>query len=552
MKSKQIKVAETEKPKIVERDSKSDNSSKGIFEVGTVVKKTTDLLHSENVVATTSVPFCNQQSKLAQKIIKNRSLPLLLGVMIAVTFAGHAYIETQTNEENLQRHRASAELMDYAQKPEQAYLMWHEAILDAKKLNFKEKLTADMYAKAASSESRYVELIWQKHPVSKNSPEELERVKSIVRNCRQQQKDDLKAALKIYKQIPDTTAEQFVTLEKLEWRLGDDISEMLPGETLNRFIPVRKTSEQNGAEKDLKQGLSDLKSSQSDLGLAAFQRYLRKTRNSFDLTDPIMIKVSKTNRKDYKTLQLLVPIIHELIYYNQGDVIALRNQYECLDYLLSSFMNPKNFNDRLNAAEASQTTHGVIIEYQRCLGIKNDESVRSKLIAKIVEARKDELTNEEKAEIAEYTDCLLKLKALTLEAFGNKHRSTYAAYQALGVIYAKAGDFAQAELFLDPNKSKVTSDEYDQADLAYELGSVYAAEGKFELALASYRRGQALDHKPDAIPRYGIWQEIARINLMAGHIKESDKAMKEADKESSGRGPALTGSGVDTLLMEQQ
>ncbi|HEY9730782.1 MAG TPA: hypothetical protein V6C89_02650 [Drouetiella sp.] len=558
MKKVQLRFANKEKLKVIEpvpcpgiETSAAPSVDNAITESVDTTKTTLERVDSSDKEC--AATNRKSRSKLAQEIVIHKSFPLIMGIVIASTLAGRAYFEMTRNEDNLQKHRAAAELLDYAQKPETACLMWHKAIEDAKNLNFKEKLTADMYAKAARSERQYTRDVWEKFPVLRSERAEVQRTRAIVKAYYQKEEDDLKAALKLYERIPDTRAEQLIALEHLQQRLENKLKEIPPGLNYTAaFTPRNKQGDfffedPTSSNKDLIQGLKDLLSSKSDSGLASFQRYLRQERDSRQLHASVLDKVYATKKNDYKTLQLLIPIVHELIYYNQ-DIYTLRDEYECLDYILSSFMNPTNFNDRLNLAESSKTTHGQIIEYMRCLGIQNDENIRSKLIAKIVEARKTDLTAEEQTKIADYVDCVKKTRTISLEAFGKGHRTTQVATEILGFEEAVKGNFAEAEALLNPIQSQLTSDNFDEATTIYDIAEVYASQGKFDLALATYKRGQKLDQQ--RMPRDGIWQAIARINLVAGHIEEADKAIAQLNNESTLYGSSLSGSGVDSLLIE--
>ncbi len=498
-----------------------------------------------------------QSPSLLLILSQNKQLPFLLGLFLALVIGALLYSEEKQKEELLQNHKATAALLDYGQKPEQGGLIWHQAIDDAKKLNNKEKLIADMYVRAAADEATAATRVDDKYIGKSEVPSDAE-IDRIRKSLFGQQELDLKAALKIYKQIPDTKAEQLSALEDLASILRDKMNK-LDQSRGPRYSPDSKAV----AAKLLESGLSELKSSQPDLGFSTFHRYLELTKNSRQMRTPFFKMVDSTKPGDTQTIARLIPIMLDVTYYSNDSVDDLKFEHTWLDWALSQAVHPKTFEDKVNFADHSQSINGAIIGYLKCLSAKDDVNVRTKLIAVLKLARKADFKTDNPTE--EYIDCLEKIRKLDMEAFGENAIRTRLSTQALGIAYGANCNFEAAEVCLKSIKPNLKLDTGPQLNVAYNLADIYAREGKFDLALAEYSQGQkyekelhqakfgSLQDDQDMMrfhQKYGIWARIATVYIAAGRYKEAIPSMQQANAEVAPDCFSGSGSSGGSFIME--
>ncbi|RTL38510.1 MAG: hypothetical protein EKK48_21630 [Candidatus Melainabacteria bacterium] len=486
---------------------------------------------------------------LASDIVRVRSIPVALGLLTAMSIGANSYSQLKSTEDALQIHRDSAELFDYSHQDAEASKMWHRAITDSMKLNYREKLTGDMYVRAAKSERHAAVAVSYGQTMWKIPPGAEAKSKTEEQFYKSQQEADLKSALKIYSRIPDTRAEQLVVLNDLHIILGQKVAQancyLSDG---SAYAGENKDPQERQPDRDLQEGLAKLESGKEDLGLACFQRYLSRTHDSIKLANPVIKQIQATSKHDYRRVQLLIPLIHEVIYYCQN-IQDLRWEFEWLNFLLASLMDPDDYHDRLNLADSTNTVHGAIIEYSRCLGLKEDKVVSAKLLGKLQEARNTDLSPQQQSDITNYIDCLTRLQKLRIDAFGANDHGTQDTTKELGIASGLSGDFENAEHFLSSLTTGAAIE--GPSDARLSLADLYTNEGKFNLALSLYDQVfQELKKEQHASVRFLRWR-IARANLLAGRMKPAIQAINDANNEST---PDLFGSSrsnVDpSLLME--
>ncbi len=510
------------------------------------------LPHSPGIESKTSQE--TTKSSAVMRLLYSRTIPLTLGAMLAATVALHQLSETKHTENALQQNREAAELHDYANEPGLASRFWHRAIVDAKRLNSRERLVADMYLRASKSERNAAARIWEQFKPS----ERVKRRHNADLMSQQQAylleaQNDLQAAEKIYYKIPDTKAERLVTLNDLH-DLLDDLEDKRGPYLMDEPQPRLDESPREVQDHDLNSGLKQLDESKSDLGLAAFQRYLRRSHEpSGELTERVIEKIDKTARTDYKTLQLLVPILHELIYYAADDTEAddLHLKFDWLNYTLSAYMDPSNYHDRLNLADSTKTLHGAIIEYSRCLGLKNDPAVRAKLLVKKMEAYRADMSGLQRKQVVAHIDCLKKLLALKEETMGDNEISADYFKICLGEAYAHNQDFTKAEQCIQSVKAG-PNDVCGGYERNLKLAQIYEQTGLFDRALTEYKYVHVDEKSTRQVPEWELYYKIARTNLLAGRFKAADDAIKIArDKTPSMYGRSSGSPDDRTLMMDQ-
>jgi len=485
---------------------------------------------------------------LASDIVRVKSIPVVLGLLTAVSIGANSYSQLKRTEHALQIHRDSAELFDFSHQDAESSKMWHRAIDDSMKLNYREKLTGDMYVRAAKSERHAALAVFDGQTIRKISPNAEAKLKAEEHYYKLQQEADLKSALKIYSRIPDTRAEQLVVLNDLRLILEQKVDQanwyLSDG---SAYVAENKDEQEQQPDPDLKEGLAQLETGKQDLGLACFQRYLSRTHDSIKLANPVIKQIQATNKHDYRRVQLLIPLMHEVIYYCQN-IQDLRWEFEWLNFALASLMDPDDYNDRLNLADSTNTLHGAIIEYSRCLGLKEDKVVSAKLLGKLQEARKTDLSPQQQSHITDYIDCLTRLQKLRIDAFGADEYGTKVITKELGIASGLSGDFENAQQFLS---SLTTGTEIeDHFDARLSLADLYTKEGKFNLALYLY--DQVLQKLKNEHLSVGFlrWR-IARANLLAGRLKPAIQAINDANNESTPDMFSSSRSNVDpSLLME--
>lgn len=488
-------------------------------------------------------------ARLATDIIRVKSIPVALGLLTAISIGANSYSQLKRTEDALQLHRDSAELFDYSHQDANASKMWHQAINDSTRLNYREKLTADLYVRAAKSEQRAAIAVAYGQTRWKNLPGSEAKLNTEEQSYKSQQEADLKSALRIYSRIPDTKAEQLVVLNDLRLILGQhvDQADWYLNDGSAYVAENRQQQMADTEDPDLEEGLAKLDKGQQDLGLSCFQRYLSRTHDSIRLANPVIKQIIATNKHDYKKQQLLIPVMHEVIYYCQN-IQDLRCEFEWLNFVLSSLMDPDDYHDRLNLADSTRTIHGAIVEYLRCLGLKEDKIVRAKLIAKLLEAKRTDLNPQQQSNIDDYLDCLRRIQKLRTDAFGPNDLSTQYTTKDLGVTSGINCDFENAEHLLS---SLTTSAAINGPfDARLSLADLYTKEGKFNLALSTYNQVFQKVKKEHLSTQF-MWWRIARTNLLAGRLKPAIEAINHANNESTPDRFGSCQSSVDSsLLME--
>lgn len=497
-----------------------------------------------NVVAATAVTnapveervsaLSNPNSSFAVKLAHNKLIAPALGIVAALVVSAYLFIQTQQAENSLAQHKAGAELQDYAENHEAASKLWHQAIDDAKRLNFKERLTADLYLQAARSE---INSFYDSNLQLKSPPLDLCRAAS-----------DSKYALRIFRHIPDTRAEQIAASGDLSVALNKLITQGSPYIASAPHYD-EDNHEANGDDKDLKAGLFELETSMPDLGRAAITKYLRRTHDVHDITMRIAGKIATTKEDDSKTLLQLIFLVCEVIYYNDTDTDGLRYQFEMLEHLYSLYSRSSGFRI-LKLQDPSTPAHCAIIEYTRRLGEVDDESIRAKLMIRKAEAYKTDLTLAQQNDVNEDIDCLEKLIALKVEVFGRERAEIFSELKSLGIAYGIKNDFKNAErCFKQIESSAPTPYENAQAQLC--LADMHSQQGRFDVALKEYR--ELLTRKGSGIQSFKNWFWIAKTNFIAGRFKEGKAALKKGFDEYpkfGSTGFIYGGGGEIDLLME--
>jgi tetratricopeptide (TPR) repeat protein len=218
-----------------------------------------------------------------------------------------------------------------------------------------------------------------------------------------------------------------------------------------------------------------------------------------------------------------------------------------LDWALrTQCANPSSFKDRLQAGDLAlfdHDYHGAIVEYLRCLGLKNDQSVRDKLIKCQQLARKADFGSSEPW--SEYKIVLEKALKIKQQAFGKNHHQVQIALFELGIANRITNNLTEAEHLLKSIKLGKNDTYPDPADVAYALGDVYSKEGKCDEAVEQYRAGLALETREEIIsPSIYVQDRIANAYICAGRFKD---AIRPVQRASIHRAPELTGSTSGTI-----
>jgi tetratricopeptide (TPR) repeat protein len=238
----------------------------------------------------------------------------------------------------------------------------------------------------------------------------------------------------------------------------------------------------------------------------------------------------------------LIPLYHEVIYYSHSEPAYFKFDQQMLDWAMTwQSTDPSNFKDRLNAGDLAffdHDYHGAIVEYLRCLGLKNDQRVRDKLINSLQLARKADFGPVEP--LSEYIILLEKSLKLNQQAFGKNHHRVHSALFDLGIANWSTNHLKEAEYELRSIKLDKNDVSPSPSDVAYALADVYAKEGKCDEAVAQYRASLALESEYERrLPPKGVRDRIAYAYICAGRFRESMQTVKQSPIEQA---PSLTGS----------
>lgn len=514
---------------IVHDDTNRDSSTSDV-DVRLHVVATADARNAHADKRACATP--NQSSSFAVKLAHNKLIAPILGMTAAIAVSAYLFVQTQQAESILEQHKAAAELQDYASKAEAASKLWHQAIDDAQRLNFREKVKADLYLRAARAE---INSAFDRDSLTTRPRSDLLRAAESDSSC----------ALRIFRHIPDTRAEQIVASGDLINALNELIKQGSPYVARDPAA-VTQNDNTDSDDKDLKARLFELETSMPNLGRAALTSYLRRTHNVHDLTMRIAEKIATTKEDDSKTLLQLIFLLCEVIYYNDNDNDGLRYQFEMLDHLYALYSSSPGFRT-LNLDDHSTPTHCAIIEYTRRLGEVNDESIRSKLMIKRAEAYKTDLTLAQQNDVNEDIDCLEKLIALKVAVFGSEHADICSDLKNLGIAYGIKDDFRNAERCFKQIESSQPAP-YRNSEAQICLAEMHSQQGRFDSALKGY--SELLTRKNSGIPPYEIWFRIAKTNFIAGRFKEGKVALKKGFDTYPNFGCTAYGckGGVDLLL----
>jgi tetratricopeptide (TPR) repeat protein len=492
----------------------------------------------------------NEKSRVLRALYywlsQSKSISLLLGLIIAIAATFVVITDRSGKEQVFRKYINDAELQEYDGRYDRAALLWHAAIQLGTALGDKAKLVADLHVRAAMAEA---ETSGQDIATEQNNFQD-NKIKQSTYDHRDyevgEQMKDLRIALSLYEKIPNTIAEQIAALDKLTRLIAREHWEVLNNDCHTpNFVVSSNKKETNAALNSLNRGLGELKKKRPGLGISDFRKYLHETLYSDDIAHELYLFTHKKPLAD-SVVSDLIPLYHEVIYYNQTEPAFFRFDQQVLDWLMRwQSTNPSNFKDRLNAGDLAffdHDYHGATVEYLRCLGLKNDQRVRDKLINALQLARKADFGSVEP--LSEYIVLLEKSLKLNQHSFGRNHNRVQSALFELGIAHWLTNHLTEAEselrsIELDKNdKHDVVSP--SPSDVAYALADVYAKEGKCDEAVARYHAGLALESEYEKrIPTKHISERIANAYICAGRFRESMQTVKRSPLKEY---PSLTGS----------
>ncbi|CAN5335221.1 hypothetical protein BH10CYA1_BH10CYA1_15760 [soil metagenome] len=484
-----------------------------------------------------SVPTLSEQTKAksdfaarTQEFLftKGKRISLLLSVCIAV-IAGFVINSDRTeNERQFRKYISEAELLEYDQQFEHASEAWHNAIKMATKLGDKPRFVADLHLKAASEIGCAINM---------------SQISSIEQSfkVRNQQVLDLRTALSLYERIPHTTAEQLDTIDRLfeiasVWRHPE--------------MPSTDSSKTGSALSLVDIGNRMLKLNSPDKALDSYRQYVFKAKDSQAVSDQAITYAHSLGhdqrdivKRNFEVNNYAIPLFQEIIYYSHANSSQLIYLHQWLDYLYGiTGRNPMDFDSRLRVADqayAKHDYHGAIVEYLHCLGQKNDQTVRDKLIKSMQLSRAAEIPtggDPEQIKVGDqlFIALLVKERDLKQRAFGNHSKTVLNGNIELSEEYALTGQFENAELLLKPLVNEVFAEDswagsgtlepggayttelhrirklHCPAPLA--LADIYAKEGKFDEAMTMYHIGQKYQNEQD----HAVWDRIVDAYIKAG------------------------------------
>ncbi len=470
-------------------------------------------------------------------ISHGRKTLLLLGLVIAVTATALIVHDRSEKERLFRQCIQNAELHEYDGFYDRAVLAWEQAINAGTKLGNKSTRIADLHVNAAGAAS-CVDI--QSGALARNhsGDKKIERLNcDRLKAARVQRRKHLLAALALYEKSDNSAADQISTLDGL-LRDQMELKEQhyfLCSPTF--VVPIRDRLDPQTGELEamVKQGTNDLKCQRPGLGVTAFRKYLHQTMWSNGL-QPVVDSFIHANSIDRTRFSDLISIYHEILYYtqifNRTDATHFKLGQESLDAILNSHgYNPNSFSDRLRMADISLSLgdyHGAILEYLRCLGIRNDEKVRDKLYIALRKTRQVDYGDTDP--LAENIALLKKKLKLEVQTFGRDSNRGQACLFNLGIANGIANNLAEAEVQLESIKH-IRSDVDWLRAVHYALAEVYSKQGKCDEAVAKYRAGLAL-HPKDL--EYAS-ERIANAYICAGRYQEATQVINQMPKEEDRR-----------------
>ncbi len=231
-------------------------------------------------------------------------------------------------------------------------------------------------------------------------------------------------------------------------------------------------------------------------------------------------------------------LIHDLVFYSDyryfytaEEVKDLLRLQTLLDRSIAKTgRDPHDLKTRKDLAEQAFATgqyRTATVEYQRCLGMKDDPAIREKLqdcYRHLHPPAKD---------IAETFALLSDLKKIHVATLGAKNRRVAETIRSLGKAYIAAGDFVKAEdcrkEFLarmradGPNFYSGCATDQAKTEAYSELFELYLIEGNFTAAKDLYT--QASKDFGHQFPEVQTMHDYGDICFKAGWIKEAEKLL---------------------------
>ncbi len=418
-------------------------------------------------------------------ISQGRTVSLFLGVVIAVVALLVIVHDRNAKAQLLQKYMDEAELLEYDEQHERASVVWHKAIDLMAALGEKGKRLADVHVRAAHEEGKAAELIYgilfMSHTVDKSELERLGKKKSALES---QEINDLRAASSLYESVPSTAAEQISTLSGLIPLIEAKFPEFSNSLSDSpHFVALINSAPSAEATESLARADNELEAKKLDLAIVNYRKYIHDTRDSAAVRNSVF-EFARTYPHDATVRRSLIPISHEIIYYDHTDPRVLQYEHDWLNSLIyRTGKDPASYKDRLSLADEAFSQHdypGAIVEYMLCLGMHDDSKVRDKLIESIQLVDSVDIKNTDI--ILEYLQLNTKLKNLDERAFGTGALQVMEQKVRLGRAYWLANDLSNAEKTLTSIKPGAKERNL-KADIALYLADVYAKAGRCEDAV---------------------------------------------------------------------
>jgi tetratricopeptide (TPR) repeat protein len=427
----------------------------------------------------------------------------------AVNVISTTLAERSANENLYRQYLDQARVGELGGDYAKASRFWRSAIEIATKLGDGDKAIADLYLRLA--------------PIDALANESSKKVSQ----------EDLRQAIAHYERVPNTTFQQIRTKEELLRYLSIATEPELWGKAINSAAAANLE----------KRSISLLNQGKIAVAIESFRKFVDATEGSDDFglyehpPSPIPNALKKLNaaiKLNSPLADLALPLMHDRAYYERD---KRRSKFSMLeDAIAKSGRDP---NDRATRKILGDQTlergefRSAIIEYQRCLGMKDDPTIRLRLQRCYIE-----LQPKPGSDAAETLSTLSDLKKLQSDAFGANSKHVTKILERFAIAYRALGDFEKAEQLrkeiltrelADPNmEERLNNDPMLNGKspiiTAYEnLLDVYLQEGKFREARTLFNQGIRQFNPDENIQAYGLVDQYELICMRAGWFKEASK-----------------------------
>lgn len=427
----------------------------------------------------------------------------------AVNVISTTLAERSANENLYRKYLDQARVGELGGDYAKASRFWKSAIEIATNLGDGDKAIADLYLRLA--------------PIDALANKSSQKVSQ----------EDLRQAIAHYERVPNTTFQQIRTKEELLRYLSIPTEPEFFGKAINSASAANLE----------KRAISLLNQGKIALAIDSFRKFVDITEGLDDFgfyqrpPSPIPNALKKLNaaiKHNSPLADLALPLMHDRAYYER---FKLRSSLSMLDNTIAKSGRDPNDRETRKVLGDQALERGEfrssIIEYQRCLGMKDDPTIRLRLQRCYVG-----LQPKPGSDAAETLSTLADLKKLHSDAFGANSKHVTKILERFAIAYLALGDFAKAEQLrkeilarelADPNmEERLNNDPMLNGKspiiTAYEdLLDLYLREGKLREARTLFNQGIRQFEPKENVHAYDLLNQYELICMRAGWFEEASK-----------------------------